>query len=59
MPLDADSLLAAERIRAPGAGTEYVAFFLYSAVRMLRCRNVLEVGMGYLKRKGRPEADAS
>ena len=36
-----------ERLKVTGMGTEHVAVFLYSLIRMLRPKNVLEVGLGY------------
>jgi predicted O-methyltransferase YrrM len=38
---------AVDRLRVPGMGTEAVAPFLASLIRMTRPRRVLEVGMGY------------
>ena len=47
MPLDENFYKRAERLRITGMGTEHVATWLYSMVRMLRPRRVMEVGLGY------------
>lgn len=47
MTLDSEFYRAVERLFVPGMGTEHVGPLLYSLVRMMRPRSVLEVGLGY------------
>lgn len=47
MPLNKTLFDAAETLYTPGLGTEHVAPLLYSLMRMMRPKRVLEVGLGY------------
>lgn len=47
MPLDTKFYQTVESLYYPGMGTEHVAPWLYSIVRMTRPRRVMEVGLGY------------
>ncbi len=47
MTLDSEFYRAVKRLFVPGMGTEHVGPLLYSLVRMMRPRSVLEVGLGY------------
>lgn len=45
--IDAKFLAGVAGLLKPGMGTENIAWLLYSLLRMMRPRTVLEVGMGY------------
>lgn len=47
MPLDQEFYQKTDKLKVTGMGTEHVAPLLYSLIRMLRPRRVLEVGLGY------------
>ena len=47
LPISPKFLEECQRLFEPEMGTESAAFLLYGLVRMLRPRNVLEVGLGY------------
>ena len=47
MPMDRSFLDETQRLFEPAMGTESAAFLLYALARMVRLRNLLEVGLGY------------